>query len=71
MMHPGWKVFFQGWISGMFMIGTMVWLARADWVGSAVCGTIFILTFASGGRNAEGLTERRASSVSRPPRGTP
>jgi hypothetical protein len=55
MMHPGWKVFMQGWGCGMFIVATMAWLARGDILGASVCGTIFILTFVCGGLNADRL----------------
>lgn len=63
-MHPGWKVFMQGALCGMFIVGVMGWIVREDWLGASVCGAIFIISYACGARNAEGLIDRRSVSLS-------
>ena len=64
-MHPGWKVFFQGALSGLLVVPFSAFLMRQDWWGAGIVGTVMLFAFIRGGTNAENLTDRKDNHLAR------
>lgn len=54
-MHPGWKVFMQGWIVGFCIIPIFLAFIRHDFVAAVIFVLIWFVAYWCGAHNAERL----------------